>query len=93
MKRACGAAQIRPLPGNIGRITAVPLAHLFPSPPLSIPASVGDAAPATAADAVAAGGGAAEGPLPLPQHQAGQQPGLGLPAPGPRLQPVSSARA
>ena len=68
------------------RLPLLSLSHL------SVPAALGDVAPAADADAAQAGGGAPEGPLPLPQHQAGQQPGLGLPPPGPRLQPVSSAR-
>ncbi len=40
--------------------------------PCSIPATFCDAAPSAAADPAEASGGAAEGPLPLSQHQAGQ---------------------
>lgn len=62
--------------------------HSLPSPVCSVPASLCDAASAPAADPAEAGCGAAERALPLPQHQTGQWPGLCVPPPGPRLQPV-----
>lgn len=61
--------------------------------PCSLPAALCDAAPSAAADPAEASGGAAEGPLPLSQHKAGQQPGLGLSPPRSRLQQVGSCTA
>lgn len=61
--------------------------------PCSLPAALCDAAPSAAADPAEASGGAAEGPLPLSQHEAGQQPGLGLSPPRSRLQQVGSCTA
>lgn len=47
---------------------------IYPPPvcPCSLPAPLCDAAPSAAADPAEASGGAAEGPLPLSQHKAGQ---------------------
>ena len=56
----------------------------------SIPAPVRDAATSQAADSAATGGGATARALPLPQHQAGQRPGLCLSPIGPRLQQVKT---
>lgn len=57
----------------------------------SVPATFCDAAPSEDADAAAASCGAAEGPLPLSQHKAGQQSGLGLSPPRSCLQQVCTA--
>ncbi len=54
----------------------------------SVPASVSDVASSPPADSAETGSGAAEGALPLPQHQAGQWTGLCVPVAGSRLQPV-----
>lgn len=80
-----------------GLLSSVPSPHVLivcvcSFSPRSLPATICDAAPTAAADPAAAGGGAAEGPLPLPQHQAGQQPGLGVPAPRSRLQQVGATQ-
>ncbi len=54
----------------------------------SVPAPVCDAAPPPSADALAAGCGAAERPLSLPQHQTGQRTGRCVSADRPRVQQV-----
>ncbi len=56
----------------------------------SILASVRHAASSPPADSAEAGSGAAEGALPLPQHQTRRWTGLCVPAAGPRLQPVKT---
>lgn len=89
------AARKRGVQGAAAQIKFITPAPLLPSSvcPCSLPAALCDAAPSAAADPAEASGGAAEGPLPLSQHKAGQQPGLGLSPPRSRLQQVGSRTA